>query len=58
MSLNGEFRNNYGYVNEIDHYDSTFIVEYKNGKVGTITCRRHDMIYDKLMNKVPMGFAG
>lgn len=42
-------RNHYQYKDVFDHTRCTFLVEYKNGKSGSITCRKDSSLYNKLI---------
>ena len=39
------------YEKVLDHTKCTFLVEYKDGKSGSITCRKYSSLYNRLMLK-------
>ena len=47
----GERRNHYQYKDVLDHTKCTFFVEYKNGKSGSITCKKYSALYNELIKK-------
>ena len=49
-SKNGR-HNYYRYKEALDHTKCTFLVEYKDGKSGSITCKKHSSLYNKLILK-------
>ena len=44
-------RNHYQYKAVLDHTKCTFLVEYKDGRNGSITCRKYDSLYKRLILK-------
>ena len=39
------------YEEVLDHTKCTFLVEYKDGKNGSITCKKHSSLYNRLILK-------
>lgn len=44
-------RNHYQYKEVLDHTKCTFLVEYKDGRSGSITCRKDGSLYNRLILK-------
>ena len=44
-------RNHFEYKDVLDHTKCTFSVKYKDGKNGSITCRKYSTLYNELILK-------
>lgn len=44
-------RNHYNYKKVLDHTKCTFLVKYKDGRSGSITCKKDGSLYSSLISK-------